>query len=58
MNFPHTVLNVLYSGNAVLCVIVSPAIQSPTSPPIVLARRPGGGVTELRGLGTVAFNLV
>ena len=33
-------------GNAVLCVIASPAILSP--PHIFLARRPGGGVTELR----------
>jgi hypothetical protein len=32
MNFPHTVLNVLYSGNAVLCVIASPAIQHPLFP--------------------------
>jgi hypothetical protein len=36
----YTVLNVLYSGNAVLCVIASPAIQA-SSPPISL---PGGPV--------------
>ena len=32
------------AAKAVLCVIASPAIQSPPPPPIFIARRPGGGI--------------